>query len=558
MDLINDPDRKLSKVSRRNEQGFLISNNDSADFGKEGFSQRIRPNRSLIAYIVKLWIMIFALYYFGESFLWSSMSKNSSLAQFSNVVALNDSYSLKVIVHDLDDKLAEDGFSADQLVYGQESVFSNFTVLSRRLLRRYDRYRIEVIASFNSTVTNKTENTSCFMEIAYKSPVDALGNNSTESSSEPDPKQPQRERATLRKTLRIQMIHDENTYDFTESPLLSYVYHKNKIYANQTNATTFYYRPRLECSHFWAQDSDIMSFDLLPEDESVPIFVDLQSTKINRHIWGLKLRLLEKTVEDWNIDPKWLQSVKAVIANNNSDLIMLLAFICFCKLAISLTVIAMAKYTTLGDMAEATWSAKRCVLRVISWSSIVIYLVTSRTSLALIAIAGYQLAEACFLVIKKGFSSQKKNSLVTENNFFDYLMFPIIAVSIAYAISAYTRSPSSIMTLEIIQPLIWIAYGLEAVSLAAPISLHQKRRSIRVFARACPFYEFFTAVADDLFVFLAGGPMPHLIFAFANDLVFGLYMIQMIVFRKGKCSLIDENDTENGISVVDNLKQKQQ
>jgi len=554
MDLINDPEKKISKVSRRNDQGFLI-NNDPFEHGKDALSAKTRPARSTIAYILKLWILLFAAYYFGESFFWQFMGRNPGLVQFSNVVAANDTYKLRVIVHDLTEKLVDGGFSHEAVTYGQEQLTSNFTLLSRRLLRRFDRYRIEIIASFNSTITNKTENTSCFVEVAYKNPEDLIEKPFAQSVSESDPQPEKLERATLRKRVLIQMIHDENTYDFSESSLLVYVYHRSKLQANQTNSTAHYYRPRLECSHYWAQDSDLMSFDLLPEDEAVPIFVDFQSTTINRYIWGLKLRLFEKALSDWGINQKWIQNLKSFIADSNSDLLMLLAFVCLCKLAISLTVIPLAKYTTLSDMAEATWSAKRCVLRVASWLAITEYLVQSQASLVLIAVTVYQLLESICLAITKIFS-QKKSELTTKCNLFDYLMLPIAAVSVSYATIAFTQSAHGINSMAVLEPLVWIAYGFEAVSLAAPISLQYKLRSSRVFARACPFYELFTALADDLLVLLTKGPTPHLLFAFANDLIFALYTIQTGLFRGKKCSSLEHTEAADRISVVDSLKPK--
>jgi hypothetical protein len=556
MDLINDPERKILKVSRRSEAGFLIPTHESDDSGSHGLDTRIRPRRSLVAYIVKLWVLIFGVYYFGESFWWSGRTKDPSLVQFSNVVARNDSYTFKVVVHDLLDKVAEDGLSADQLVYADGQLSSNFTVLSRRLLRRYDRFRVEVVASFNSTITNKTENSSCFIELAYQDLNNAPVANATEASTDPDGNPVRKEWGTVRTRLLVQMIYDDNNYDFTEDPLLGYVYARKKRQADQANATSRHYRPKLECSQFWAQDSDTKSLDILPEDDSVPIFVDLQTISIERYLWALKFRLVEKTLEDWNVDQKWARSLKSVIAGNSSDLMTLFVFVCVCKLAISLFVIPLAKYTTITDMAETIWSAKRCVLRVIGLATIVTYLVQTQASLVLITVIAFQLAEATLLTIKKLFLSGKTSPHIKERNLFDYLMFPVIALSFSHFISAHTGLSSVTSPPSILQPLAWIAYGFEAVSLAAPISANQVRKSTRVFAKVCPFYEFFTAIVDDLSVLLVNGPMPQVLFAFANDLVFGLYMIQALFLKRGGRSAagIDGGDTK--INIRDIMKQK--
>lgn len=516
----------------------------------------IRYVLSLLLFSLQLLAVLFSVFFICNYFIEGGRQKNDNLVRYKNDMPFNSTFVFSLILHDLTEKKADEVASISQMNYDPDfnsdsaSVDFDFSVLSRRLHRRADRYRVEGIVTYQHPNSTKNETVNCFCELSYK--VQKLlpkQVNETGESENTEEKHQYSSTTYLRSRLYFQFVFDESIYDFTENPLLQYIYHREPKTKDKTNFDSSseprgIYKPRLDCSQFWAVAYDRVNFNDVPEDEEIDIDVNFGLTTIDRYMWGMKLRLAEEYIEKLPNGPRLLDDLKHFFFDNSIQIKY--AFLAVLLAQMLFSVITTYRGTsTLSSIFETSLTFKQSVIQTFGRCVIVWYLINQHSSSLAIISASCQAIYAFFIMVSK-LTSGSKSSFKNNDEAFPYLLpFLAIVIGLAYGLVSYWTGKSTSLLSCGLAAGATMAYGLIlATSLLLSLNCFNTK-SVSKISIASILYELFTALTDDVFVLLVEVPMIHKMSAYINDLVLVIFFLQKSIIGKSGSRAADMSESES-------------
>lgn len=548
-------------IEHRNSKNGRQSANlkDSVSFGDrfmrgqtKGFFRR---TFSLIVFSLQLLAVFFAVFLVGNHFAGKGRQKSDNLITYKNDMPFNTSYVFTLVLYDLSEKEAREMATISELHYNpnwdSESVSGNFdfSVLSRRLRKKSDRYRVEGLVTYMHPIHGKNETVNCFCDLTYKvQKVAAIMTNETiEGETAEETSQPS-SITYLRSQLYFQFVFDEAVYDFTENPLLQYVYHREPTPIERTDFDSSsgaerVYKPRIDCSQFWSVEEDRIDIKDLPEDEEIDIDVNFGLTTIDHYMWGLKLRLAEEYIEQLPNGRRLIDDLKHFFFDNGIQIKYVFLVLLLGQMLFSI-ITTYKRTNTLSGASESSMSLKQSAIQAICRSVIVVYLINQDASSIAVIAAGFRTIYDFVLLLDKVTTKSMETSKTGEGALTFLLTLSAVIIGVAFGAHSYWTAGSTNAGFSVLASGAVIAYGLILTNwLAIAINL-LKSKSIPKLSRGAILYEIFTSVCDDVFVWLVDVPIIHKISAFTNDLILLIFFLRKIIAGKSDSKVTEMSESE--------------
>jgi hypothetical protein len=534
-----------SKSRRTTSERSPLGTDDLSHEASENNQQpleNLSKKKLSLTFSLKLWVIVFTGMYFIYHLYVSGKDKDQKLINYENLIMPGRNFTFQIILHDLTEKEDTQVFSEKEIIYDSSLFYptrisSNFTVLSRRLHRRYDRYRIEAIVTFNSTSDYSKKVINCFCELGKKDMksddniaiIDDPESNSTDSHLSAE---------FISTRFNFQLVYDQATYDFTEGSFVNYIYERKPelipaaVLQSASKIENEYYLPRLDCSQFMSLERDKLNFSNLPEDEEVRIDFDFHIVEVQKYVLGLKLRFAEFQLAAFPIAKIFIEEIKEFFSDNKSAYIAI--FFCFIFINLIFDIIcsisgwqSFLKQNEINNSKMANYS--HLVFNLI----IIVNLIHYRSSEILISILIIQIvlkSLRIFSITRYGQIIEKR-----ENKDFNiYLESLMISIGAIYFLYFYlTDPPLCICSLSLQSLALYAHLKIAMMTLLADFRTNKLHNVSRT-----PFfgwvYEITAAISSILFVLSVRAPLVHLVGCSINTASFVWFVSHRMFGRTNK------------------------
>jgi len=164
-----------------------------------------------------------------------------------------------------------------------------------------------------------------------------------------------------------------------------------------------------------------------------------------------------------------------------------------------------------------------------------------------------------FLNYKIKFLEEKSQSLESEsiNLMTRYLFAPISILYLSYRIYYYKQTINSSYLKFAIQYLFFLFNLFGFVLMTPQIYINYKLKSVEHLPVKALTYKFLNTIIDDLYAFAVKNTTLYRISCFKDDLIFVIFIIQMVLYRKNKRKVAEENKEDICSNKEDIIKENE-
>ena len=482
--------------------------------------------------------------------------KDPSYVHFSNAISPAANFTLKVLLHDLNTKVVKELFVQTGFEYSLNETKSttrfNITLPTKDLQARHDRYRVEALVYFKGNDTQTSQVVNCFSEITQM--LESKFSADDTAQGVPGRKTGITEPHIFSK-LYFQMVYDENTYDFTEDPLVNYLYKKKAVPRNPSNPkspTTDFYNPHLDCSQYWVLRRDKVKLSQFVEKEEVPIEVEFSTAWIQKFLWTFKFRIAEMQTDSLLHDSSAFEEFKTILTDNSFTYLVILFSVNFLHTLFSF--LSIKNNISFWNNLKSTEgiSVRKYYTDIFFQIVVILYLIDNEASFIVTALTVIEGLVSLWIALKMIRFEKRddgkfpyyrlpthRSQVEDETAVYDkkatrFMTILLLPCLIGYTIySFYTKEHLSLYSFTL-KTLVSFIYAIGFINMTPQIYINYKLKSVEHLPWKGMVYQFLNTIIDDLFAFAVKMPTLQRLSVFRDDVIFVIYLVQKYIYRKNK------------------------
>lgn len=504
--------------------------------------------------------------------------KDPNYVHFSNALAPAANFTLKVLLHDLNTKVVKELFVQNGFEYGlnqtKSSARFNITLPTKDLKVKHDRYRVEALIYYKGNSSQSSQVVNCFGEITQMleskfTSDDVMQGVPGRSTGITEPH--------IFSKLFFQFVYDENTYDFTEDPLVNYLYKKKGIARDSSNPkapTTDFYSPHLDCSQYWVLRRDKLKLSQFVEEEEIPIEVEFSTVWIQKFLWTFKFKITEMQTDSLLHDSSAFEEFKTILTDNSLTYLVILFSVNFLHTLFSF--LSIKNNISFWNNLKSTEgiSIRKYYTDIFFQIVVILYLIDNEASFIVTAFTVIEGLVSVWITFKMvrfekredgkfpyyklpASRSQVEDETAVYDKkatrFMTLLLSPCLIVYTVY--SFYTKEHLSLYSFAL-KTLVSFIYAIGFINMTPQIYINYKLKSVENLPWKAMVYQFLNTIIDDLFAFAVKMPTLQRLSVFRDDVIFVIYLVQKYIYRKNKRPETTENAQQPAEAVKNNQSEK--
>jgi len=138
-----------------------------------------------------------------------------------------------------------------------------------------------------------------------------------------------------------------------------------------------------------------------------------------------------------------------------------------------------------------------------------------------------------------------------------YIFVPVAVLYLSYRIFYYKNLLFLSIFKFVIEYIFFLMNLFGFILLTPQIYLNYKLKSVKHLPLKALTFKFLNTIIDDLYAFAVKTPTLYRVFCFKDDLIFVIYILQIVIYRKNKRNELEDEEEEGSKIELENLALKE-
>lgn len=510
--------------------------------------EEIKEPQPKMSFFKKL-VIVFVVYMAFTQIQPYFKEKNQELDHFQNDLKDNEHFHLTFVLHDLQQRSSENVYKVPHMNYKSQIDAANFTlnIPKENLIKNPNRYKLETHIVYNSQKLGHAKVIGCYSsmvkEMETKMKTDEFYN-----SVEKD--QLGKIEPHIYSKLYVQLVHDTNTYDFTEDELVNHLYQQRPVKRTKPENQFEYFFPSVDCNNYWTLRRDKVPLSHYNDTSVIPIFVEFDMPSIQKYLWSFKFYIAENTNMPYLNDIKMFEEFKMILSDNGFYYLVVLFSVNFLHSLFSILSMKNNISFFRGLKSTKGISMRKHYTDILFQSVIILYLIDNETSVIVIGLSILETLLSIWIVIKMTklekrpdgkfpyYQFEKSKETIEDEtekydreatSFLSKIFFPILGV---YYVYSFVTTENIQYYPFILKNLVAFIHAVGFINMTPQVYINYKLKSVDFMPWKGMIYQFLNTIVDDLFAFAVKMPTLQRISVFRDDIIFVIYLYQKWIYRK--------------------------